>query len=319
MIEVRHLSRRYGKNTAVGNVSFNIGRNEIVGLLGHNGAGKTTIMKMLSGYLEPTAGSNHIAGFDLASDPHPIQQKLGYLPENLPIYPEMMVADYLEYAATLKRIPPKERLLAVRNVVLAANLEQRILDPIDTLSRGMRQRLGVAQALLGKPSLLILDEPTNGLDPEQTDHMRKLIKQLARRATVILSTHIMQEVDAVCDRVLILSNGKLVLDETLQALGRTRAFLLRACDSNPSLASYLRRLPQISQVTSVGSGPNQISYTLSLHENANPDTAANNIARCVIEADARLYELQPLERDLESVFRQASAAGKSASEGVANV
>ena len=157
MIKVRQLTRRYGKNTAVGNVSFDIGRNEIVGLLGHNGAGKTTIMKMLSGYLEPTAGTISIDGIDLATDPHPIQQQLGYLPENLPIYPEMMVADYLEYAATLKRIPAGERLLAVRNVVLAANLEERILDPIETLSRGMRQRLGLAQALLGKPRLLIFD------------------------------------------------------------------------------------------------------------------------------------------------------------------
>jgi len=319
MIEVRHLTRRYGKNTAVGNVSFNIGRNEIVGLLGHNGAGKTTVMKMLSGYLEPTAGSIHIAGVDLAADPHQIQQQLGYLPENLPIYPEMMVADYLEYAATLKRIPPGERLMAIRDVILAADLESRILDPIDTLSRGMRQRLGVAQALLGKPRLLILDEPTNGLDPEQTDHMRKLIKQLSRRATIILSTHIMQEVDAVCERVLILSHGKLVLDETLQNLCCTRTLLLRVCDSNPSLASYLSRLPQISKLSSEASGPRQMSYTLSLHDNASADTAANNIAKCVLEAGARLYELQPLERDLETVFRQASALGTAADEEKADV
>ena len=314
MIKVRQLSRRYGKNTAVGNVSFDIGRNEIVGLLGHNGAGKTTIMKMLSGYLEPTAGTISIDGIDLATDPHSIQQQLGYLPENLPIYPEMMVADYLEYAATLKHIPAGERLLAVRNVVLAANLEERILDPIDTLSRGMRQRLGVAQALLGKPRLLIFDEPTNGLDPEQTDHMRKLIQHLARRATVILSTHIMQEVDAICDRVLILSNGKLVLDETLQDLCCTRTLQLRVCDTNPTLATYLARLPQISKVTSKASGPNQLSFTLSLHDNSDPNTAANNIAQCVVKAGARLYELQPLERDLETVFREASAG-----EELANV
>ncbi len=307
MIKVRQLSRRYGKNTAVGNVSFDIGRNEIVGLLGHNGAGKTTVMKMLSGYLEPTAGTISIDGIDLATNPHPIQQQLGYLPENLPIYPEMMVADYLEYAATLKRIPAKDRMLAVRDVVHAADLEQRILDPIDTLSRGMRQRLGVAQALLGKPRLLIFDEPTNGLDPEQTDHMRTLIKHLARRATVILSTHIMQEVDAVCDRVLILSNGKLVLDETLQDLCCTRTLQLRVCDGNPTLATYLARLPQISKVASNASGPNQLAFTLSLHDNSDPDTAANNIAQCVVKAGARLYELQPLERDLATVFREASA------------
>ena len=307
MIEVNNLTRRYGKNTAVANVSFTIGHNEVVGLLGHNGAGKTTIMKMLSGYLEPTAGTIRIADFDLAENPQQIQQQLGYLPENLPIYPEMMVADYLEYVATLKHIPRDERLQAVREVLLAADLQPRILDPIDTLSRGMRQRLGVAQALLGKPRLLIFDEPTNGLDPEQTDHMRALIRKLSRRATIILSTHIMQEVDAVCDRVLILNSGKLVLDETLQDLCCTRTLLLRVCDSNPSLAKYLARLPQISKVTSEASGPNQLSFTLTLHDNSDPNTAANNIAQCVMRADARLYELQAVERDLATVFREASA------------
>ena len=289
------------------NVSFHIEHKEIVGLLGHNGAGKTTIMKMLSGYLEPTAGSIQIAGVDLARGSQQIQQQLGYLPENLPIYPEMMVADYLEYAATLKRIPAQERLLAIRDVVLATKLEHQVLEPINTLSRGMRQRLGVAQALLGKPQLLILDEPTNGLDPEQTDHMRSLVKQLARRATVILSTHIMQEVEAVCDRVLILGNGKLVLDETLQDLCCTLTLLLRVCDSQPSLASYLRRISEVAKVSSEASGPNQLSFTISLHEHADLDTTADNIAKCVVDAGARLYALQPLERDLESIFRQASA------------
>ena len=307
MIEVNNLTRRYGKNTAVANVSFTLGHNEVVGLLGHNGAGKTTIMKMLSGYLEPTAGTIRIADFDLAENPHQIQQQLGYLPENLPIYPEMMVADYLEYVATLKHIPRAERLQGVREVLLATDLQPRILDPIDTLSRGMRQRLGVAQALLGKPRLLIFDEPTNGLDPEQTDHMRALIKKLSRRATIILSTHIMQEVDAVCDRVLILNSGKLVLDETLQDLCCTQTLLLKVCNSNPSLATYLARLPQISKVTSEASGPNQLSFTLALHDNSDPNTAANNIAQCVMRADARLYELQALERDLATVFREASA------------
>ncbi len=316
MIEVRHLTRRYGKNTAVSNVSFAIKPNEVVGLLGHNGAGKTTIMKMLSGYLEPNAGSIHIAGLDMATESRQIQQLLGYLPENLPIYPEMLLADYLEYAATLKRIPPKERMMAVRDVVLAADLEDRILEPIDTLSRGMRQRLGVAQALLGKPRLIIFDEPTNGLDPEQTDHMRRLIKQLARRATIILSTHIMQEVEAVCDRVLILNSGKLVLDETLQNLCCTSALRLRVCDGNPSLASYLGRLPQITKVVrEANSEANQLSFTLNLHENSDPDTASNNITQCVVKAGARLYELKPLQRDFESVFREASAQESLAHAG----
>jgi len=312
MIEVRHLTRRYGKITAVGNISFDIGRNEIVGLLGHNGAGKTTVMRMLSGYLEPTAGHIHIAGMDLAAHLHEIQQQLGYLPENLPLYPEMMLADYLEYAATLKCIPAKERLRAVREVVLATDLADKVLEPIDTLSRGMRQRLGVAQALLGQPSLLILDEPTNGLDPQQTDHMRRLIKHLARRATVILSTHIMQEVDAVCDRVLVLGDGDLILDEHLHDLRSTRTFMLRVCNSSPSLATYLQRLPQISKVTSEAGGANEQAFTLSLHDNSDPDTAANNIAQTVVKAGARLYQLQPQSRNLETIFRETSAERKLA-------
>ncbi len=158
-----------------------IGNHEIVGLLGHNGAGKTTIMRMLSGYLEPTAGSIMIDGVNLASDARIVQQHLGYLPENLPVYPPMMVADYLDYVATLKGIPAPQRMQAVREALLATDLAERALDPINILSRGFRQRVGVAQAILGQPRLLILDEPTNGLDPNQTEHMRQLIRRLARQ------------------------------------------------------------------------------------------------------------------------------------------
>lgn len=312
MIKVRNLSRRYGKFTAVANVSFTIGRNEIVGLLGHNGAGKTTVMKMLSGYLEPSAGDIEIAGINLANHPHAIQKQLGYLPENLPIYPEMMVADYLEYAATTKRIAPKDRLQAVKDALLATQLLDRALHSIDSLSRGMRQRLGVAQAILGRPELLILDEPTNGLDPEQTVLMRKLIKQLARRATVILSTHILPEIEAVCDRVLVLSNGKLVLDETMNDLCCTHTLLLRVCDGNPALPTYLRRLPQVSKVTPHPHKAREQAFTLNLHSGADADTAANNIAQSVVKAGARLYQLQPIVRDLESIFREASSGKASA-------
>ena len=226
MIDVLSLSRRYGRNIAVEDVSFQIGDNEIVGLLGHNGAGKTTIMRMLSGYLEPSAGSVTIAGLTLASQAKTIQRGLGYLPENLPIYPDMMVADYLDYAATLKGIAPAHKKLAVSQAIAATDLGKRALDNIATLSRGLKQRVGVAQAILGRPRLLILDEPTNGLDPQQTEHMRSLIRQLARQATVILSTHIMQEVDAICDRVLVLREGRLILDRRLDSLRESRTMLL---------------------------------------------------------------------------------------------
>jgi ABC-2 type transport system ATP-binding protein len=309
MIEVQSLTRRYGKNLAVDGVSFTIGSGEIVGLLGHNGAGKTTIMRMLSGYLEPSGGSIDIDGAALATNAHQIQQQLGYLPENLPVYPDMMVADYLEYAATLKGVATKDRYQQMREAISATALEERALDPINTLSRGLRQRVGVAQALLGRPRLLILDEPGNGLDPEQTEHMRTLIRKLARRATVILSTHIMQEVDAICDRVLMLRQGKLVLDAHLAQLRQSRTLQLRTNADIDALPDYLRRMPQISNIENVPTPGSQLQFLLTLHDTADPDTAANNIAHCVVNAGASLYQLQPVVRDLESVFREANTGG----------
>lgn len=309
MIEVRSLTRRYGKTTAVDEVSFSIGKNEIVGLLGHNGAGKTTIMRMLSGYLEPSAGTIHIDGIALADNRLGIQRELGYLPESLPVYQDMMVADYLHYAATIKGVAPEQRYQAVRQAIVATDLGKRALDPVATLSRGLKQRVGVAQAIIGKPRLLILDEPTNGLDPQQTDHMRRLIQRLARQATVILSTHIMQEVDAICDRVLVLRHGKLALDKRLDTLRQSRTMLLRTDNSVESLATYLRKMPQVAALQQQADGEGRSRYTLTLHEKADMDTAANNLARCVIEAGARLYQLRPVVKGLEAVFHEVNSDG----------
>jgi len=309
MIEVQSLTRHYGKTAAVDNVSFSIGRNQIVGLLGHNGAGKTTIMRMLSGYLEPASGSITIGGLTMADNATGIQGELGYLPESLPVYPDMMIADYLHYAATLKAIEPARRYDAVRHAIVSTDLAERALDPIAELSRGLRQRVGVAQAILGKPTLLILDEPTNGLDPKQTEHMRRLIKRLARQATVILSTHIMQEVDAICDRVLVLRHGKLVLDSHLAQLRESRTMLLQTDSIAGSLTNYLQRMPQVASLQHTEDEDNRSNYTLVLHENSDIDTAANNIARCVIEAGARLYQLRPVIQGLEAVFHEVNSDG----------
>lgn len=310
MIDVKSLTRHYGKFTAVNNVSFHIGSNEIVGLLGHNGAGKTTIMKMLSGYLEPSDGEVRIAGINMATDARAVQQQLGYLPESPPIYPEMMVADYLEYVATLKGIVARERIAAVRDALIATDLNSQAVAKIRTLSRGLKQRVGVAQAILGKPQLLILDEPTNGLDPEQTQNMRALIKRLANSATIILSTHIMQEVDALCDRVLMLRSGHLILDERQEELRDSRSLLLKTNAGVPSLDIYLNRLPQVAQLTCSASTAEYGEYTLVLHENSDLDTAANNIAQCVVKAGGKLYTLQPLVCDLDTIFKEANIAGE---------
>ena len=308
MIDVQSLTRHYGSTTAVEDVSFCIGDHAIVGLLGHNGAGKTTVMRMLSGYLEPSAGSITIGGLDLARHAHSVQQQLGYLPENLPIYPEMIVADYLDYAATLKGIGARERSQAVREALAATDLAGRALDRIGTLSRGYRQRVGVAQATLGRPGLLILDEPTNGLDPNQTEHMRELIVQLSRRATIILSTHIMQEVDAICDRVLVLRHGRLALDESLHALHHTQTLCLHTAAGAENLLPHLRRVPQVAAVEQAPARQRAV-FTLRLREGADTDAAADAIAQCVLRCGARLYQLQPVVRDLDSVFREVTAGG----------
>ncbi len=297
MICVKELSRSYAEFLAVDRVSFDIKPGEIVGLLGHNGAGKTTIMKMLSGYLEPSAGSIEVDGIDLANNPRAVQNRLGYLPESLPVYPEMSVADYLDYAATLKGLRGTARHSGVRKAVSSTELGGRLLDRIATLSRGYKQRVGVAQALLGSPRVLILDEPTNGLDPTQTQHMRELITGLAEQATVILSTHIMQEVDAICDRALILRAGQLVVDQELKQLRASGQ--LRVATS--LTADQLRAaLPQHA----CHADNNSILIELSAHDDSNAVSA--QVARAIADAGGDLYRLTPEIRDLESVFREVS-------------
>jgi ABC-2 type transport system ATP-binding protein len=310
MIDAQSLTRYYGNNKAVDDVSFAIGDRAIVGLLGHNGAGKTTVMKMLSGYLEPTAGQVRIDGMDLETHRREIQRRLGYLPESLPVYPEMTIADYLDYAASLKGLAGPDARRAIRRSIEATELGARLLDPIGNLSRGFRQRVGVAQAILGEPALLILDEPGNGLDPQQNEHMRRLIRELAASATVILSTHIMQEVDALCDRVLVLASGHLALDESMDTLRASRRLLLRAAVEGDSLHNLLGQLPQIAAIEALGAPHGQEQFALTLHDGTDADTAAGNISRAVIDSGARLYALEREQRDLEQVFSDAvQAAG----------
>lgn len=304
MIEAKALTRFYGKVAAVEDVTFSIGNNEIVGLLGHNGAGKTTIMRMLTGYLEPSSGCITVNGVDVARQPHSIQKSLGYLPENLPLYPQMTVAEYLEYAATLKGIARQARPAGVREVLLATDLGRQALDPIHTLSRGSRQRVGVAQAILGQPGLLILDEPTNGLDPGQARHMRQLIRQLARSATIIVSTHIMQEVDDICERVLMVRNGRLALDQSMADLHNSKTLKLCVGASEGSLATSLGRLPQVASLQTLQEGDGRVHFEIQLQSGADANVAANNIAQCVVTAGAELYQLSTLKRDLDSVFRE---------------
>jgi ABC-2 type transport system ATP-binding protein len=312
MLEVSQITRCYGDYKAVDNVSFTIGKGEIVGLLGHNGAGKTTIMKMLSGYLEPDHGAISIAGLDMQSSAKQIQQKLGYLPENLPLYPEMTVADYLDYAADLKGLVDNDKRYQIKRAITATELADQMLSLIATLSRGYKQRVGVAQALLGEPQLLILDEPTNGLDPTQTEHMRKLIREIAKRATVILSTHIMQEVDALCDRALIVRNGQLVVDARLAELRQSNAILLETSMALTDLQQRLAGIKTISEITqrdlqdSSDALPQVNYYRVTIAQLDQAKATCAEIAKAVVDAKAQLFSMNPEHRDLETLFREVN-------------
>ena len=294
MIRTEGLTRRYGETLAVDSVSFEIDRAEIVGLLGHNGAGKSTIMKMLTGFLEPSDGTVTIDGLDVAVEPKRVQANLGYLPETLPLYPEMTVVDYLDYVTTLRNVT--DRPAAIRRALAATDLIGRATDVIGTLSRGFRQRVGVAQAIVHEPGILILDEPTNGLDPSQTQQMRHLIQSLAENATVILSTHIMQEVNAICDRVMILSNGRLAVDERLDALQESGRLRLET-DAEAGLVA--RALDGIAEVT-------VDDDALLLHLATGGADERAEVAKRLVAGNVAVHALHPAVRDLEAIFREAS-------------
>lgn len=298
MIEVQHLTRRYGDLVAVDDVSFRIDHGEVVGLLGHNGAGKTTIMKMLTGFLEPTSGMIRIADLEIGTDTRAIQARLGYLPENCPVYPEMTVIDYLDYQASLHGLAADRRPAAIAEAIRRTALEEKATRPIHTLSRGYRQRVGVAQAILHQPDIVILDEPTNGLDPTQILHMRELIRELARTATVMVSTHILQEVQAVCGRVLILRAGKLVVDARMDEL-RAGGRLLVSVDAEAE--EPLAGVEGVVGVTARGKANGRWTYVLDAD-----DDVAPRVVAALSAAGRKLYALQPEHRDLETVFAEVN-------------
>ena len=303
MIRVEHLTRRYGDVVAAGDVNFDVGAGEIGGLLGHNGAGKTTVMKILTGFLEPSSGKAIVDGLDVQHYPSQTRSKLGYLPENLPVYPEMSVVDYLLFAAKLRQVGDQSAEEAVKKAMKETDLVDRAFDTIGTLSRGYRQRVGVAQAILHTPQALILDEPTNGLDPSQTQHMRELIKARAETATVILSTHIMQEVSAVCDRVLIMRDGVLVVDARLEDLQRTNDIELYTSSSIESVQEALRDHAQVKAM-----GDRLIVTTPNALENKNVD----EIASLLVKSGVSIYSLTPEHRSLETLFKEVSEVGNAA-------
>jgi ABC-2 type transport system ATP-binding protein len=305
MITISNLTRRYGAFVAVDDVSFTIPRGEVVGLLGPNGAGKTTIMKMLTGFLEPTSGSIRVGDLQIGPDTAAIQRRIGYLPENCPGWPEMTVIEFLEYQAVLHDTPAAERAQAVATAIRRTDLRDKATQPLQTLSRGYRQRVGVAQAILHNPDIVILDEPTNGLDPTQILHMRALIRELSQSATVIVSTHILQEVQAVCERVLILRAGRKAVDSRLDELQRDTRLLITLDRDLEAVRPVLGAVDGVSAVALVDAaagGAGRYRYALQAAGEAAPAVAA-----AALRAGFALYELTREQRTLETVFAEVNA------------
>jgi ABC-2 type transport system ATP-binding protein len=309
MIEVQEISRSYGTLKAVDRVSFAVDRREIVGLLGHNGAGKTTIMKMLTGFLEPSSGQISIDEIDLATRRREAQRRIGYLPENCPLYPDLTVLDHLEWQASLHGIPRHHRGEAIRRAIERTELGSKAQALVATLSRGYRQRLGVAQAILHEPPILILDEPTNGLDPSQIQHMRGLIRELARQSTVIISTHILQEVEAVCSRVLIMRGGQLTVDSRLDEISTDPRLLISLDRPISEVTDALAQIDGVREVTHLGD--DGVRRTFAVHTD-DPVRLAPSIALAASSKGWALYALTPERRDLEALF-SAVSSGEPAS------
>src|SRR5688572_6107807 len=259
MIRVDRLTKLYGQNRAVNAISFDVPRGEVLGFLGPNGAGKSTTMKMLTCFLTPTAGRAEVAGFDVYAQSLEVRRRIGYLPEDTPLYRDMLVLEYLDYVTELRRVPSSERRGRIRRIGEVTGIMGVLGKRIGELSRGYRQRVGLTQAMVHDPDILILDEPTSGLDPNQIVEIRSLIKELGQKKTVILSTHILPEVEATCDRVVIISDGRLVADgRPNDLIAREHANKFRILlEAGLPAAEVRDRLAGIAGVRSVSEDPSE--------------------------------------------------------------
>jgi ABC-2 type transport system ATP-binding protein len=302
MISVKNLEKRYGSLVAVKNVSFEVNQGEIVGLLGHNGAGKTTVMKIITGYLEPTAGSVTVGNIDVITDRLGVQKQIGYMPENAPLYDEMLVQEYLLMMADLKGIPKEKQMAAVAEAIKATGIEKNLTRPIATLSKGFRQRVALCQAIVHKPDVLILDEPTNGLDPVQIVEIRTLIRKLAKNSTVFLSTHILPEIEAVCDRVIILIDGELSKDAKLSTLLKSNQIRISLSKEAANVEKELKSVKGVASVADKGPDLSRAGFELWSVE-CEPDAApAPEIVRAAIKAQWEIASVNQEKPSLEQVF-----------------
>jgi gliding motility-associated transport system ATP-binding protein len=315
VIEVQHLTKRYGRLTAVDDISFKADKGEILGFLGPNGAGKTTTMRILTGYMPATRGKAVVAGFDVFKKPIEAKRRTGYLPETPPLYPEMTVREYLSFVASIKGVPPASR----KRQVDTSMEKVRVTDVADRhcgrLSRGYRQRVGIAQALLHNPEVLILDEPTAGLDPKQIIETRELIRSLGGTHTIVLSTHILPEVSQTCQRVVIINKGKVVAedapDNLTARLRGTETLYVQVDAEGADAAAALREVPGVSAVRPAGEQERAAGYEVDSDHGRD---VRRELARAIVSRGWGLLELRPVRMSLEEIFLHLTTEERATEE-----
>jgi ABC-2 type transport system ATP-binding protein len=317
VIRVEHLIKNYGPRVAVADVTFDVGQGEVLGFLGPNGAGKTTTMRILTGYLPPSGGRAEVAGFDVATQSLQARANIGYLPETVPLYPDMSVRSYLDFMGKIKGTQDRRR--EVDRAMEKARIAHRASDQIGKLSKGLRQRVGLAQALIGDPPVLILDEPTSGLDPKQIIEVRNLIKSLGGEHTVILSTHILPEVAATCSRIVIISNGRVVAEDTPENLDRrlkgAETIALTVRGPREQVTKALKGVPHVINVQVDGDGRASNGAHESFTVQSEVGAALREaLASAVVTGGFGLMELRPAHLSLEEIFLQLTTTDSSGSD-----
>ncbi len=322
MITVENVTKRFGPILAVDQISFHVPRGEVVCFLGPNGAGKSTTMRILAGFFPPTSGHATVGDLDVVTQTHRVKQMVGYFPERVSVYPELPVRSFLDFVAEAKDVPRRERKQEIARVIEACGLEKVSDRIIGHLSKGYRQRVGIAQALVHKPEVLILDEPTIGLDPEQVVEIRKLIRDLGADRTVIISTHILSEVSTVCDRVIIINGGKILASESLTdlraQLQRTRRLQVEVEGPEARIRGLLEQMPRVETVQSPKSkvqGPETNGAVTFVVEYTGEDIR-KDVSRALLQQGWGLLEMRGLELTLEDMYLQLVQQAKGTGAGV---
>ena len=306
MIEVKNLTKYYHTLCAVDQINFNIQKGEILGLLGPNGAGKTTTLRMLTGYLQPSSGNIQVKGLSVDTHILEIKKMLGYLPESAPLYHDMLVYDYLNYVAAIREIKGDQKLARIRRLADLCGINEVMHQPIGELSKGYKQRVGLAHAMMNDPEVLVLDEPTSGLDPNQIVEIRKIIKEIGKEKTIILSTHILSEAEATCDRIVIISQGKIVADGSSESLKRSAGgknimyLSLQNADFVP-LQESLADINGIENVSRISETDSILSVRLAYESK---DDLRPYVYRKIKETDWILLDFHQETRSLENIFRE---------------